>query len=147
MAIPPSDARDPARYQIPTHLNVPDRIAIPLLGITFHVTVRQGLIFLVGWSTAFQLWGHLEGLSSAGSAGYVTRLFVVAFLVLATFVVATLQVGGRYLEVWTVLLLRYHRHPRVSLWQPVALENSIQSSYFDKKHQTQYHEEEGSAWF
>src|ERR1700733_3790251 len=96
-SVPASEAaRAPARYQIPTHLNVPDRIAIPLLGITFHITIRQGLILFVGCSPAFHLWGQAAGLSVYGTPGQVLRILVPVCLAVATLVVAILRITDRY---------------------------------------------------
>ncbi|GER89719.1 hypothetical protein KDW_38810 [Dictyobacter vulcani] len=134
-----------ARYQIPTHLNVPDKIALPLFGITFHVTIRQGLIFLLGWSTAFNLWNHLEGLHAFGLVGQVLRLLFPVFLAVATFIIATLKFGGCYVEEWAALFLRYRRKPPVSLWRPIALAERTTSTA-DLSTSTQEEEEEMTAW-
>jgi hypothetical protein len=148
-ASPSETARSSVRYQIPTHLNVPDKIAIPLLGITFHVTIRQGLILLLGWSTAFNLWRHLERLSAFGVPGLLCRLFFPLLLALATFIIATIQIGGRYLEEWGVLVLRYRRNPMVSLWRPidcVSGENKKPSLPEKLEMQEMSEEEEGDRW-
>ncbi|BCL80879.1 hypothetical protein ccbrp13_33440 [Ktedonobacteria bacterium brp13] len=141
-------ARTPARYQIPTHLNVPDRIAIPLLGITFHVTIRQGLIFFVGWSTAFHLWGQATGLSAYGTPGQVMRILVPVCLAMATLVVATLRITDRYVETWAVLILRYRQAPRICVWQPLDTDTEATTLSISSKQQReqQYEEEEGTLW-
>jgi hypothetical protein len=117
----PSEApRAPVRYQIPTHLNVPDKIAIPLLGLTVHVTIRQGLIFLLGWSTAFHLWRQLAPLSTYGRFGEGLRVVIPILLAVSTCIVALLRFADRSLEEWAVLLLRYVRQPRISIWATVS---------------------------
>ena len=151
-SIPTSEvAHAPVRYQIPTHLNVPDRIAIPLLGITFHVTIRQGLIFFVGWSTAFHLWGQAAGLSVYGTLGQVLRILVPVCLAVATLVVATLRITDRYVETWAVLILRYRQAPRICVWQPLDADTEVTMSPVSSKQQRQqrqqqYEEEEGTLW-
>ena len=117
----PSEApRTSVRYQIPTHLNVPDTIAIPLFGITFHVTIRQGLIFLLGWSTAFNLWRQLASLSLYGGFGVGLRVFFPILLAVITCVVALIRIADRHVEEWAVIFLRYARQPRISVWTTVS---------------------------
>ena len=125
----PSEApRAPVRYQIPTHLNVPDKIAIPLFGLTVHVTIRQGLIFLLGWSTAFQLWRQLAPLSLYGSFGEGIWVFFPVLFAVITCVVALMRIADRYLEEWAVILLRYTRQPRVTVWTTVSTPVSYQEA-------------------
>lgn len=107
----------PIRYQIPTHLNVPDKLIIPLFGVSISVTMRQGLILLTGWSAAFALWSHLGVLDSYGQVGHVARFVLPGLLAFVTFVVATLQVAGRYLESWALVLLRYMAQPACYVWK------------------------------
>jgi hypothetical protein len=117
----------PVRYQIPTHLTVPDRIAIPLFGITFHVTIRQGFIYIVGGSIAFHVWQQCAFFSEYGLAGTILRLCVPLLLAIVTLVVAVVQIGERYLETWAVLLTRYRRYPHLFLWEPVSSVSSVPS--------------------
>ncbi|GCE23232.1 hypothetical protein [Dictyobacter kobayashii] len=133
------------RYQIPTHLNVPDKIALPLFGITFHITIRQGLIFLLGWSTAFNLWNHLEGLDVFGPLGLVLRVSFPVLLAVATLVTATMQFGGCYVEEWAALFLRYRLKPPVSLWRPISIAERT-SGPVDLSTSVQEEEEEMTAW-
>src|SRR5438874_12963281 len=92
------------RYQIPTHLDVPDRLSIHLLGWTISVTIRQGLILLLGWSTAFNLWKHLGHVDSYVTPGTILHLVIRGVLALMTFVYSTLTIGGRYPEASVLVL-------------------------------------------
>ncbi len=109
------------RYQVPTHLNVPDHLALPLLGVTVQVTMRQGLILLVGGSLAFHLWQHLAGIAEGSQIGSFVRLLLVGSLLLITLGWTMCTVAGRPLEDWLVILLRYHRFPRIYVWQPIPV--------------------------
>lgn len=104
------------RYQIPTHLDVPDKLSIHLLGWTMSVTIRQGLILLLGWSTAFNLWKHLDGLDSFGTPGIIVHFLLPGVLALITFVYSTLTIAGRHPEAWVPVLLSYMLHPRQYMW-------------------------------
>ena len=139
----PSEASHvPIRYQIPTHLNVPDTIAIPLFGITFHVTIRQGLIFLLGWSTAFNLWRQLAPLSAYGKFGEGLRAILPILLAVITCAVALMRIADRYLEEWAVLLLRYARQPRISIWATVSIPATFQEAIPGAEMSVHAHEEE-----
>lgn len=112
-------SRSPARYQIPTHLDVPDKFVLPLFGFTISVTMRQGLILLLGWSTAFNLWNRLEFLGVLGIVGDVARVLFPGLLALVTFVFATLQVAGRHPEAWMIAIIQYLVRPKVYIWSTV----------------------------
>jgi hypothetical protein len=111
-----SPRRQRNRYQIPTHLDVPDKLSIHLLGWTISVTIRQGLILLLGWSTAFNLWKHLAALDSFGTPGIMLHFVLPGVLALITFVYSTMTIAGRYPEAWAPVLLHYLFHPRRYMW-------------------------------
>ncbi|GCE12517.1 hypothetical protein [Tengunoibacter tsumagoiensis] len=115
----------PQRYQIPTHLNVPDKIDLPLFGITISVTIRQGLIAVIGGGQALQVWNQLNFLSYYGTAGQVLHLFFPGLIVLVTLLFATLKIADRHPEIWLALLLYYIRHPRIYIWQSVRTERLL----------------------
>lgn len=110
-------ARGPARYMIPTHLNVEDKI-INFNG--FGVTMRQAFLLLVGWSTAFNLWRQLDGLSGYGVIGLVLRIGISLLPGLLSLVLALSTVAGRPLEAWLLVVLRYYSLPKVYLWNSLA---------------------------
>ena len=64
-------------------------------------------------------WQHLAILGYHALAGQAVRLVValVPFLLLA--VLACYQYAGRYLEVWFIVLVRYHLRPKRYLWRSI----------------------------
>jgi hypothetical protein len=100
----------PKRYQVPTHLQVADKIAIGPVS----VTIRQGVILLLGAALAYQGWHALALLSDWG-VGWL-RVVVVALVVVVAVVLAQVRLAGRHLEVWALVWARYTWQPRVYLW-------------------------------
>lgn len=115
--MPEQRVRPPVRYQIPTHLEVEDKI-ISYNG--FGLTVRQAFLLVVGWSLAVDVWRSLEGLASLGVTGVILRLVVSAVPGLLACFIAWTKVGGRHLESWLLVVLLYHTKPRVYLWRALA---------------------------
>ncbi|MGH3180293.1 MAG: hypothetical protein ACRDOE_00060 [Streptosporangiaceae bacterium] len=109
--------RPPVRYQIPTHLEVEDKI-ISYNGIG--ITVRQAFVLVLGWSLAVDVWRSLDGLAHLGMAGVVLRLVVSAAPGLLACFIAFTRVGGRHLESWLLVVLLYHTKPKVYLWRALA---------------------------
>jgi hypothetical protein len=102
------------RHQIPTHLQVPDKI-LSIWGKG--ITVRQLLILLTGWSVGTQIWVHLARLSLISPVGSLLRLVLIGACALLTLVVAFKQIAGRPLEVWLLILLRFWQIPTVWVWR------------------------------
>ncbi len=115
--MPEQRVRAPVRYQIPTHLEVEDKI-ISYNG--FGLTVRQAFLMIIGWSLAVDLWRALDGLSSLGVAGTALRLVISAAPGLFACFIAFTKVGGRHLESWLFVVLLFHTKPRVYLWRALA---------------------------
>lgn len=115
--MPEQRVRPPVRYQIPTHLDVEDKI-ISYNGIG--LTVRQAFLLVLGWSLAVDGWRALDGLAHLGLAGVVLRLAVSAVPGLLACFVAFTRVGGRHLESWLLVVLLYHTKPKVYLWRGLA---------------------------
>jgi hypothetical protein len=115
----PLAGQAPVRYQIPTHLSVPDKITLPLLGFTLSVTSRQGLILLVGWNMTFNLWQVLAFLNAYGAAGQGLRIALAGSLALLALLFALVRIAERHLEEWLVVLLHYATSPSVFVWQPL----------------------------
>jgi hypothetical protein len=105
----------PKRYQVPTHLQVADKIAIGPVS----VTIRQGVILLLGAALAYQGWHALALLGDLG-VGWL-RVVVVALFVILAVVLAQVRLAGRYLESWALVWSRYHWQPRVFLWRRVSV--------------------------
>lgn len=127
------------RYHIPTHLKVPDTFSLTLLGMTIRVTLRQGLILLLGWSTAFNLWRHLDILAPLGITGSVIRIVVPGLLALTTFVFATLQIAGRHPEHWLLVLLHYALLPNMLCWRRLGGEATSSGAHNKRKRQADDH--------
>ncbi len=109
----------PTRYQIPTHLNVPDKI-LSVWG--WGITVRQLLFLLLAWSAVANTWVRLGAhLAMLGTAGVALHLAAAAIPGIILLIVAFKQVAGRPLEVWLLVLLRYWLQPKVYLWRSIRL--------------------------
>ena len=107
------------RYQIPTHLNVPDKI---LSAWGFGLTVRQLLILLMAWSAVANTWVRLAALfAMLGTPGFILHVAVAAIPGIVLLFVAFKQIAGRPLEVWMLVLLRYWLQPKVYLWRRIPI--------------------------
>ena len=118
------DARARARHELPTHLQVEDRLIAGL-------TVRQTLLLSAGLSVSYSLWRHLAGLqlniqsalSPAHMAGLTALLALAVRLALAALpagafaLVALARPADRPLEEWIVILLRYLALPKTFIWR------------------------------
>lgn len=113
----------PPRYQIPTHLNVPDKLDIPLLGITISLTMRQGALFLFGWSAAFAWWHATTSWQTMGVLPMVLHWGLPGALALLVFLIAMLQWQGRSCEQWVLIGLRYLISEKIFVWHSVAGEH------------------------
>jgi hypothetical protein len=95
------------RHEIPTHLDVEDRL---LLGLP----ARRALALLAGLAFAYSLWHQWPGAPEALRAGLAGACVLVA----AT--AAFVRPGGRGLEAWALLALRYAACRRASVWRSDA---------------------------
>jgi len=118
--MPEQRVRPPVRYQIPTHLEVEDKI-ISYNG--FGLTVRQAFLLVIGWSLAVDVWRSLDGLTGLGMAGVALRLVISAAPGLIACFIAWTKVGGRHLESWLLVVLLYHTKPKVYLWRALAMQS------------------------
>jgi len=106
------------RHQIPTHLNVPDKI-LSVWGLG--ITVRQLLVLLIAWSVVANAWVRLAWLTAMlGPPGTALHFAASAIPGILLLFVAFKQVAGRPLEVWMLVLLRYWLQPKVYLWRSVC---------------------------
>ncbi|MDQ6671151.1 MAG: PrgI family protein [Chloroflexota bacterium] len=92
-------------HEVPTHLNVEDRVL-------FGLTVRQFLYLLVGSSASYALWDQTLWLGEA------LRLACVLVTLGTTLAFALLRPADRALEEWLVAALAYAATPRRATWQP-----------------------------
>ncbi len=106
----------PRKHIVPTHLNLPDQV---LTLWSFSLSARQLLLLLVGAGLGGTLWQHLAILGHHALAGQALRLLVALLPFLLLAVLACYQYAGRYLEVWFIVLLRYHLRPRRYLWRSI----------------------------
>ena len=92
------------RHEIPTHLEVADRA---LLGLTMRqlITAAVGLALACGAATDLPLPLPL-------------RLAAASVVIALTGPAVLWRPGGRPLEDWAFVLLRYWSAPRVATWRP-----------------------------
>jgi hypothetical protein len=98
----------PQQHEIPTHLNVEDKVL-------FGLTVRQVLYLMVGCSIAYGVWGQTVQLAEP------IRLALPMALALVAIAFALLRPAGRPLEEWLVAAVCFLATPRVSTWQTRAV--------------------------
>ena len=92
------------RHEIPTHLNVEDKL---LLGLT----ARQFIYMLASVALGYSLWdGHPELPPEA-------RLVLAAACVLVGALVALVRPGGRGLDQWLFVVLGPLASPRRPAWR------------------------------
>lgn len=103
----------PKRYQVPTHLQVADKLAFGPVS----VTMRQGAILLLGAALAYECW-HLLALLAEVGLGWL-RLSVALVVVGLSVVLAQVRLAGRHLELWALIWLRYRWQPRVYVWRSI----------------------------
>src|SRR5712692_1339688 len=95
------------RHEIPTHLNVEDRIFGGL-------TMRQLMTAAIGLGLAY-------GAASEPPLPAPVRLVAAAVVLIALALVVVVRPGGRPFEDWAFVLLRYWAVPRVAVWRPRAV--------------------------
>jgi hypothetical protein len=93
------------QHEIPTHLNVEDKL---LLGLT----ARQFLYVLVGTSLSYGAWNQLIDVPTP------VRVAIVGVCLLATAAQALLRPHGRPLEEWLLAGCAYAVTPRRTTWRP-----------------------------
>jgi hypothetical protein len=103
-----------ARHEIPTHLEVEDKLLGPL-------TARDALVVLVGASAAY---GVAENPALSGEA----RLLIALAVSVVSLAFALVKVRGRPLEGWLLAGLAYIANPRRSTWAPRPPEAPVGAS-------------------
>jgi len=120
-----SSSSSPSRkHTVPTHLNLPDQV---LTLWSFNLTARQLLLLLVGGGLSGDLWHALAVLGHETVVGQDVRVLLTLVPLLLALVVAWYQHAGRYLEVWCLVLLRYHLQPRRFVWRTLRAAGPQQS--------------------
>ena len=92
-------------HEVPTHLNVEDRVV-------FGLTVRQFLYMLVGSSATYTMWDQSVSLALA------LRVSLAFICVSITLGFALLRPADRPLEEWLAAAAAYVASARSSTWQP-----------------------------
>jgi hypothetical protein len=100
----------------PTQLNTPEKII-------WGLTARQLLILALGCSLGYKLWANLVFLLTYGVTGFALRLLLTALPVLVALTLAMVQLGGRYLEIWAILLLPYWGRSKHAVWWSVQVKD------------------------
>jgi len=104
------------KHIVPTHLNLPDQV---LTLWSFSLSARQLLLLLVGGGIGGTVWQHLAALGHRALVGEALRLLLALVPFLLLCVLACYQYAGRYLEVWLLVLARYHLRPKRYLWRSI----------------------------
>jgi hypothetical protein len=95
----------PRQHEIPTHLDVEDKLL-------FGLTARQFLYLVVGCSVAYGVWQQPTEMATVARAALTTACLLLAGLV------ALVRPLGRPLEEWIVAALFYMASPRQATWRP-----------------------------
>lgn len=95
----------PKHHEVPTHLNVEDKVL-------YGLTVRQFLYLLVGSSGTYSVWDQL------GSFPTPVRAALAGFCLVVTLAFALLRPADRPLEEWFAASLVYLATPRRAIWWP-----------------------------
>jgi hypothetical protein len=98
-------------HKIPNLLETPDLFL-------FGLTVRQGLMLLVGGGTGYLLFLHIFALFADPTLALLAGLGATVLFLGLTLALAFLQRGGRGLEEWGMVLLLYLARPRIYRWRP-----------------------------
>src|SRR5260370_30241861 len=106
----------PRKHIVPTHLNLPDQV---LTLWSFSLSARALLLLLVGAGIGGTIWQHLAVLGHHAVPGEILRLLLALLPFLLNMVLACYQFAGRYLEVWLIVLVRYHLRPKRYLWRSI----------------------------
>jgi hypothetical protein len=93
------------QHEVPTHLNVEDKVV-------FGLTVRQFLYMLVGSSATYSMWDQSTALPAA------LRVGLAVACVSLTLAFALLRLANRPLEEWLAAGMVYLASARRSTWQP-----------------------------
>ena len=91
------------RHEIPTHLNIEDRAFAGL-------TMRQLMVVIIGLGLAYAAVSELP-------LHVLVRLATGVAILGTTAAVSLWQPGGRSVEDWAFVLLRYIAVPRVAVWR------------------------------
>jgi hypothetical protein len=114
-------------HQVPTHMNMPDKLV-------FGLTAKQLLMTLIGGSAGYDIWIHLHVLLAYGLLGLLARLALSLIPAAIALSFALVNVAGRPLEMWALVWLRYVRQPKTYVWHSIRF--SAESSVEGRKERT-----------
>lgn len=97
-------------HKIPNLLETPDLFL-------FGLTMRQGLMLLVGVGSSYLLFLHVFALFADPTLALLAGLCAALLFLGLTLALAFLQRSGRGLEEWGMILLLYVARPRVYGWR------------------------------
>lgn len=105
-------------YLVPTHIRQPETL-LTLAGV--NLSVRQGVLLLVGLALGYQCWSWVGALSVLGGppVWQVVRWIAAAVPLLVALAFAFGRIAGRWLDGWSLVLLRYLLRPRRLVWRSV----------------------------
>src|SRR5258708_6785144 len=115
----------PRKHVVPTHLNLPDQV---LTLWSFSLSARVLLLLLVGAGMGGTVWQHLAVLGHHAIPGEILRLLLALVPFLLNMVLACYQFAGRYLEVWLIVLMRYHLRSKRYLWRSIRADEQQRST-------------------
>ena len=99
-------------HQVPTHMNVPDKLI-------FGLTAKQLLITLIGGSAGYDIWIRMHILLAYGLLGLLARLALSLIPAAIALSFALVSVAGNSLEMWALALLRYTQQPKAYVWRSI----------------------------
>lgn len=105
-------------HVVPTHLRTPETV-LSFGGLS--LSARQFLLLLVGAALSYDLWKHLEALTTF-PAGIVLALAVAAFPALVACAFAFAHMAGRDLFAWVLAVFQYVIRPKRLIWHSVRFQ-------------------------
>lgn len=108
------------RHEIPTHLEVEDRIL-------FGLTLRQGIILLLGATAGYFLFAQSGRIIADIHVPLALRIGLGLLPALVALAVALIQPAGRPLEDWFFAIVRYLTVPKQCVWSPRPLPDTLLS--------------------
>lgn len=99
------------RQEIPTHLEIEDRIL-------FGLTLRQGVILLLGTTVGYFLFAQSGQAVARMHIPLALRVGLGLTPVFITLAMALIQPAGRPLEDWLFAIARYLTLPKQCVWRP-----------------------------
>jgi hypothetical protein len=102
------------RHEIPTHLEVEDRIL-------FGLTLRQGIILLLGATAGYFLFAQSGQAIADIHVPLAMRISLGLLPALVALAVALIQPGGRPVEDWLFAIAHFLTVPKQCVWYPRTL--------------------------